>query len=157
MDKKQINELQKLITEIEGQTIKFDSDNWPQYQQTCVEWGNKVAPFLKTDENRQFNRELDRLRATIHEPFHPSNFSGAPKNNNFNKMLSIAKQRLYQLEHEESLQKVSNPSSKQTTDPTNDNKNWNNKPIGLIGIGIIIVVLGAFALYLIKTHLGLRL
>jgi hypothetical protein len=98
MEKKQINELRNLLTEIEGQTIKFDSDNWPQCQQTCVEWGDKVAPFLNTEEKNKFNRELDTIRAVIYKPFLPSDFSGAPKEGAFNKMKSIAKQRLQELD-----------------------------------------------------------
>jgi hypothetical protein len=72
--KKQKEKLQNLIAEIEGHAILFDSDNWPQWQQTCVEWGDKVAPLLKSDENNynRFERELGTIRAVIHEPFLPS-------------------------------------------------------------------------------------
>ena len=101
-NKKQIQELQNLISEIEGQTIKFDSANWPKCQRICVEWGDKLAPFLKLNQDnyKQFNYELDRLRAAIRDPILPSDISGDPKNNAFNKMISIAKQRLNELEHD---------------------------------------------------------
>lgn len=34
---------------------------------------------------------------------------------------------------------------------------WHNKPIGQIGIGVIIVILGAMAIYIFKTHFGVSL
>lgn len=47
------------------------------------------------------------------------------------------------------------------TNPTANNAEqkhyWYQKPIGIIGIGIIIIILGAIALYIIKTHLGIQL
>lgn len=34
-------------------------------------------------------------------------------------------------------------------------QNWYNKPVGLIGVGVIIVIIGALALYLIRQHTGI--
>ena len=91
--------LQNLINEIESQYVKFDSDRWPHFQQMCVEWGDKVVPFLNPEEKNKFNRELDSIRAVIHEPYLPSDTSGAPKANAFNRMKGIAKQRLQEGEN----------------------------------------------------------
>jgi hypothetical protein len=92
--------LRNAITEIEGQTILFDSDNWPKYQKICVDWGDKVAPLIKPDKGNyeKFTNALGRLRAVIHKPILPSDFSGVPKQRCFNEMISIAKQRLHELE-----------------------------------------------------------
>jgi hypothetical protein len=100
MNSKQTKKLQKLIAEIEGQTILFDFDNWPKYQQTCVEWGDKVAPFLGPEERRKFNCEFDtHIRALLpSEPFLDSYRTGAPKRGAFNKMKGIANQKLQELE-----------------------------------------------------------
>lgn len=98
MNKKQIVALKNLVSEIENQAIQFDSDHWPQFQKICVEWGNKVVPFLKQYENQQFNNELSKIGAPIHPSYLPSDLSGAPKEMAFNKMKRLAKQRLEELE-----------------------------------------------------------
>jgi hypothetical protein len=156
-NKDQFQKLQKLIAEIEGQAILFDSDNWPQFQTICVEWGDKVVPSLGPEEKNKFNNELDRLRATIHDPYLPSDFSGAPKSNNFKKMLSIAKQRQYEFELESESSKVPNPTTDPPADITNSEHNWQNKTLYYIAVGVIITVLATFIIYLIKKHFGIPL
>lgn len=94
----QSQKLQVLITEIEKQSIKFDSKNWPYFQQMCVEWGDKVAPFLNPEERNKFNRELDTIRAVICPTDLSSYRTGAPTEGAFNKMKGTAKQRLQELE-----------------------------------------------------------
>jgi hypothetical protein len=91
--------LQNLITEIENQSIKFDSDNWPRLQKVCVEWGDKVAPFLSPEEKRIFNNELQYIRADMPKPgvLDYIDFF-AFKKNSFDKMMSLAKQKLNELE-----------------------------------------------------------
>jgi hypothetical protein len=158
-NKKQVQELQNLITEIEGQQIKFDSDSWPQYQQICVEWGNKVAPLLKLDEkiHHQFNRELDTIRAVIHEPFLPSDFSGAPKEGAFNKMKGIAKQRLLELVNDLTLQNNAGKSTDNKLPNSIEQKEWYQRPVGIIGLTIFAGIIIALAIHLIKKHLGIPL
>ena len=34
---------------------------------------------------------------------------------------------------------------------------WYNRPIGMVGIGVTIIILGAIALWLIRDHLGINL
>ena len=89
-----------MISEIESRTIKFDSANWPKFQPICVEWGDKVAPFIKPnkDSHKRFTNELGKLRNVIHDPMLPSDYSGAPLQNAFNNMIGEAKQRLQEIE-----------------------------------------------------------
>lgn len=156
-NKDQSQKLRNLITEIEGQAILFDSDNWPQFRTICVEWGDKAAPFLSAEEKNKFNNELDRLRATIHEPYLPSDFSGAPKEGAFNKMKGIAKQRLQELEFENESTKVPNPTTDPPADITNNEQNWQNKTLYYIAVGVTIAVLAAFIIYLMRKNLGIPL
>ena len=53
--------------------------------------------------------------------------------------------------------KVPNPSLKPSTDQTNNEHNWQNKIFIYIAIGVVIVVLGAFAIHLIKRYFGVPL
>jgi len=161
--KDQSQKLKDLITEIEKQSIKFDFDSWPEYQQTCVEWGDRVAPFLTTEEKDKFNRELDtHIRALLpSEPFLDSYRTGAPKQGAFNKMKGIAKQRLQVLELENESSEVPNPTPEPTTASahkiTAEKKNWQHSPLYYIAVGVIIFILGAFLVYLIKKHFGIPL
>jgi hypothetical protein len=152
-NKDQIQKLQKLISEIEGQTILFDFDNWPKYQQTCVEWGDKVAPFLGTGERNKFNHELDKIRALLpSEPFLDSYRTGAPKQGAFNKMRGIAKQRLQELETDLTLQNGTQPADNKPPDSS-----WYQKPIGYVWLSALAAVLAVLIVYLIKKHLGILL
>ena len=44
-----------------------------------------------------------------------------------------------------------------TTDSSNQKHSWYQKPIGIIGIGVVIIIIGAFAVYLIKSHFGIQI
>lgn len=54
-----------------------------------------------------------------------------------------------------------NPIPDSTANPTTNDAekkyNWYQKPIGLIGIGVVIIIIAAFALYLINIHFGIPL
>ncbi|WP_153304796.1 hypothetical protein [Desulfocapsa sulfexigens] len=54
-----------------------------------------------------------------------------------------------------------NPIPNSAPNPPADNSktkhNWDNKPIGKIGIGVVIIIIGTCAVYLIGTHLGINL
>lgn len=57
--------------------------------------------------------------------------------------------------------KIAQPNQSNALNPGHSlpiqKRSWNLSPIGTIGIGIIITVLGSFALYLIKHYLGISL
>lgn len=95
-----IRELKGLINEAENQPIFFDYRNWPKYQKLCIDWGDRVAPLLKADEAhyKSFISELDRLRPVPSYPVIPSDFTNDRLEQAFERMLSEAKQRLYELE-----------------------------------------------------------
>lgn len=44
-----------------------------------------------------------------------------------------------------------------TASASNQEHHWYQKPIGLIGIGVFIVIIGAISVYLIRSHLGINL
>lgn len=134
-NKKLKQELQDLITEIEQQSIKFDSSNWHRYQKICVDWGDKVAPFIKPnkDSHKQFTNELEKLRAVIYDPILPSDYSGTPLQNSFNKMVSEAKQQLHELEH-----KIKPKDSFDVVRKVWDDGFW-GKVLVLVVAGIILI------------------
>lgn len=52
---------------------------------------------------------------------------------------------------------VPNPAPNPSTDQTNNEHNWQSKILIYIAVGVVIVVLGAFAIHLIKKHCGIPL
>lgn len=48
-----------------------------------------------------------------------------------------------------------NKSTNQSNNVPTKEKNWQNKILLYIAVGVIIVILGAFSLYLIRKHLGI--
>lgn len=95
-----IRELKNLIDEAETTPVYFDYRNWPKYQKPCIAWGDKVAPLLKADDvhYRPFVSELDRLRPVPEDPVIPSDFTNDRLKQAFERMISEAKQTLYELE-----------------------------------------------------------
>lgn len=116
-----------------------------------------MATLLGPEEKNKFNNELDRLRATIHEPHLSSDFSGVPKENAFNKMKGIAKQRLQELENDLTLQNNARKPTDNKPPNSTEQKEWYQRPVGIVGLTIFAGVIIALAMYLIKKHLGIPL
>lgn len=51
---------------------------------------------------------------------------------------------------------VPNHAAKPSPNPTDHVKHWCNKPIGQVGIGVLIIALGALVTHLLKSHFGLN-
>jgi len=55
------------------------------------------------------------------------------------------------------IESVHNPATNSSTAKSNHIRAWYEKPVGIIGIGVIIVIFGALAVYLIKYKIGIPL
>jgi hypothetical protein len=51
---------------------------------------------------------------------------------------------------------VPNHAAKPSPNPTDQVKHWYNKPIGQVGIGVLIIAIGAFVTHLLKSYFGLN-
>ena len=58
---------------------------------------------------------------------------------------------------ESSVNAEPNTAPNPSADNSNNEQGWHNKPIGLVGIGVIIFIIGALAVYLIKHNAGIPL
>ena len=56
---------------------------------------------------------------------------------------------------EVSASRMQNIATNKTPNPSSNEKDWYDKPVGLIGIGIVITVLAMLANYLIKHYAGI--
>jgi len=120
-------------------------------------WADAVGPLLSFNEQlrtdfRAAVSEVEALNAKygLEEPVR-----------SVNNALGILNQAISFVEHgAPGLGKVDSiPASapQPTASSTNHMRNWHNKPVGLIGVGVIIVLLGAIVVYLVKTHLHIPL
>ncbi len=55
------------------------------------------------------------------------------------------------------INSVPDATTNPTTDSPNQEYSWYQKPIGIIGIGIVISVISVLVIYLIKSHLGIQI
>jgi hypothetical protein len=58
--------------------------------------------------------------------------------------------------NEEMLSKIPSPTSGPAANITNNKQGWHDKPIGRIGIGVVIAVLAFLVIYFIKSHFGIQ-
>jgi len=56
---------------------------------------------------------------------------------------------------EEMLSKIPSPTSSPSANITNNKQGWHDKPIGRVGIGVVIAVLAFLVIYIIKSHFGI--
>jgi hypothetical protein len=55
------------------------------------------------------------------------------------------------------INSIQDTTPEPTANSTDQIHYWYQKPIGLIGIGVAIVIIGAISVYLIRSHIGIPL
>jgi len=116
-------------------------DNPPfNSQGKCFEWIDKVMPLLRFNEEYYKTFFANSLVVNF-GPFLAENSIPCQ-----NKMIDIVDQAITELENET-----------RSNININTNQYWYQKPLGLIGIGVLIIVLGAITLWIIKYYLSINL
>lgn len=138
-------------------SLKIERKDGPLFRSSheCMDWIDHVLPLLKFDESyyEDFREHSEYVRITSLSPD-----TLMP---HLNAMIGIVNQAIAELQNE----------AESEPDPetvfgviakTGDNKNpdahaWYQRPIGLSGVGILIAIISALAIYLIKSYLGIAL
>ena len=108
-------------------------------------WSDEVIPLLSFNTSLQSQFRSAVSAANINRSLDVPDGADA----NINRAIGLLNQAITSLE----IDPAPNPSTYQA----NGENGWYKKPIGQIGIGVFIVVLGVLAVYLLKTHTGLPL
>ena len=120
-------------------------------------WSDSVAPLISFDMSlkRAFQNHVSTANML-------NNMQGVDyPTQAVNEAIGILNQAITLLEQKYNstaeVMPKPNSATNQTTNRANDKQRWQNNPVGTIGIGVIIVIIGAMAIYLIKTHFGIPL
>ena len=121
----------------------------------CMQWIDNVLPLLRYDQQHyaNFSNHAQFVRLT--------SLSATTLMSHLNPMIGIVSQAITELENNiespAEIMAVKNSTPQPPTNKPNTIHNWHNKPIGQIAIGVVIVVLGAFVIYLIWHYFGVQL
>ena len=113
----------------------------------CMQWIDNVAPLLRYNANHynSFMEHAEYVRIT--------KLSADLIMAHLNPMIGIVNQAITELENNiEPEQRVDS-----TAAGTNIDSKWYQKAIGLIGIGVFIVVLGAGTIWILNHYFGFDL
>jgi hypothetical protein len=121
----------------------------------CMQWIDNVLPLLRYDQQHyaNFANHAQFVRLTT--------LSANTLMSHLNPMIGIVNQAITELEHniESPAEAVAVEKSETnpTPNPPNNVKDWHDKLLGKVGIGIFIAVIASLAVYLIKQALSLAL
>ena len=120
-----------------------------------AKWADKVSGLLAFDETLRYRFE-HKVKLAKFKYNTQGSFADT-----INEAIGILNQAVTKLEYDLASVAEVVPVPNSAADPaakySGKKENWYSKPIGLIGIGVVIVILGALAVYLLKTHLALPL
>ena len=112
-------------------------------------WSDSVLPLLSFNPSLQ-NQFKSAVRAA-----NTNRSLGVPDGTNANigRAIGLLNQAVISRE----VNPVPSAATQPSSDQSNSEDDWYKKPIGLMGVGVLIVVLGVLAVYLLKIYTGLPL
>ncbi|MBI1887994.1 MAG: hypothetical protein HYS19_06430 [Nitrosomonadales bacterium] len=112
-------------------------------------WADKVLPLLSFDPKLQ-----GRFKSMVSATKSARLFEIKQQEiENINSAIGMLNQAITSLE----VVSVPHTAGNPTASPSNAIKEWHEKPIGKVGIGLAIAIIAFLAVYVIKSHLGLPL
>jgi len=130
-------------------TLRVERGNGPLFGSSaeCMEWIDNVAPLLKYDADhyKSFIEHAEYVRIT--------QLSSDLIMAHLNPMIGIVNQAIIELEN--NIEPVQQSDKK--LNGNNIDNNWHNKPMGKLAIGVLVVVLGAGAIWILNYYFGFGL
>ncbi|KFI23713.1 hypothetical protein HW44_02260 [Nitrosococcus oceani] len=129
--------------------LRVERREGPLFQSAndCMQWIDNVAPLLRYDRNHydNFMGHAEYVRVT--------NLSADLLMAHLNPMIGIVNQAIGELEND--FEPEHDVETKVVV--TSNDHQWYQKPTGLIAIGVIIVVLGACAIWILNHYFDIGL
>ena len=119
-----------------------------------AQWADYVAGLLAFDEKARY-----KFKHKVELAKFMYNTDSSPMDA-INEAIGAMNQVIAALEQKPStieVVSVPNAAAEPSAKEPNYVEPWYRKPIGLIGVGVVIVVIGSFAIFLLKTHFGFQI